>query len=243
MTRVSSVTLNIHHLRHVGNKMAVTRERRSAVKSSFCQALPRRSHQLVVISQASSEPPATSPAFQSFPPGCAAAQKAAEVLSRDGFVVIEDAVSAEQLARLQGGVELVRLQEASGELIKLILEADPNFAGNRNIGRGGRRYSIGSIKQFPGEAWVDLVDYLVPTVVPLLDTLWVCLCSVHWALEMLFTLKAFASGSAATLQSVHWALDMLFTLKAFASGSAATLQSVHWALDMLFTLKAFASGS
>ena len=88
------------------------------------------------------------------------AAELAETFRRDGYATIPNAVTPEQLQLLRSAAE----QE-----IAQILEADPDRQGNRNQDTGGRRYSIGSIQQFPQREWAQLIDFLLPTVGPLLD--------------------------------------------------------------------------
>eukprot|EP00192_Tetraselmis_astigmatica_P010480 CAMPEP_0117668286 /NCGR_PEP_ID=MMETSP0804-20121206/11461_1 /TAXON_ID=1074897 /ORGANISM="Tetraselmis astigmatica, Strain CCMP880" /LENGTH=379 /DNA_ID=CAMNT_0005476153 /DNA_START=196 /DNA_END=1336 /DNA_ORIENTATION=+ len=83
-----------------------------------------------------------------------------EAFHRDGFVAIPNAVTPDQLALLRAAAE---------DEIEKILESDPNRAGNRNRDRGGLRYSIGSVQQFPRQEWALMLDYLLVSCGPLLD--------------------------------------------------------------------------
>jgi len=85
-----------------------------------------------------------------------------EAFQRDGYVLVPNAVTPDQLALLRTAAE--------GE-IESILAADPDFQGNRNVGLGGRRYSFGSVQQFPREEWAQLLDYLLQTCGPLLQAI------------------------------------------------------------------------
>lgn len=85
-----------------------------------------------------------------------------EAFQRDGYVEVPNAVTPEQLAILRG---------AADAEIREILAADPDFQGNRNVGIGGRRYSFGSVQQFPRQEWAQLLDYLLPTCGPLMHAI------------------------------------------------------------------------
>jgi Phytanoyl-CoA dioxygenase (PhyH) len=86
--------------------------------------------------------------------------RATRLFRRDGFVVVADALDADQLAFLRGGVERV---------VADILAVDPGRAGNR----GSHRYSFGAASttgnQLHHPEWRMLID--LPTVTPILTSI------------------------------------------------------------------------
>jgi len=83
------------------------------------------------------------------------AQEAAEVFHRDGFVVVPNALTPEQLQFAQRGANrIMRQQMAETELDK--------------ANRGFARYSFGSQIEHP--EWRMLID--LPTTLPILDEIW-----------------------------------------------------------------------
>lgn len=87
-------------------------------------------------------------------------EKAAELFHRDGFVVVRDVLTQEQLAFIRAGCD---------EVIHEILSFDKNRQGNR----GSHRYSMGSASR-TGELlhrpeWAMLVD--LPTVTPIITAI------------------------------------------------------------------------
>jgi ectoine hydroxylase-related dioxygenase (phytanoyl-CoA dioxygenase family) len=87
-------------------------------------------------------------------------ERAVKIFNRDGFVVVRDALTAEQLAFLKAGVD-----SAMNDIISL----DPDRSGNR----GSHRYSFGgssltrSMLHLP--EWQMLVD--LPTVTPIVTAI------------------------------------------------------------------------
>ena len=87
-------------------------------------------------------------------------ERAVRLFNRDGFVVVRNALNAEQLAFLRAGAE-----EAAGNIVAL----DPDRSGNR----GSHRYSFGgssltrSMLHLP--EWQMLVD--LPTVTPIVTAI------------------------------------------------------------------------
>jgi len=82
-------------------------------------------------------------------------ERAAEVFHRDGFVVIKDALNAEQLATARRGADRVIAEQMAA--------VDPAKAN-----RGLWRYSFGQQLQHP--EWQMLVD--LDTVLPTVDAIW-----------------------------------------------------------------------
>ena len=82
-------------------------------------------------------------------------ERAASIFHRDGFVVITDALTAEQLAVAQSGANRVIAEQ---------MAAIPLDDANR----GFARYSFGSQLHHP--EWAQLVD--VPTILPILEQIW-----------------------------------------------------------------------
>jgi ectoine hydroxylase-related dioxygenase (phytanoyl-CoA dioxygenase family) len=85
----------------------------------------------------------------------AAAERAAAIFHRDGFVVVRDALTPEQLAYAQAGARRVIAEQ---------MEATPLEKANR----GFARYSFGPQLHHP--EWQQLVD--LPTVLPILERIW-----------------------------------------------------------------------
>ena len=91
-------------------------------------------------------------------------ERAAEIFHRDGFVVIADALNAEQLDFLRNGAQ---------EVIDALIEADPS--GEAGGGAGGlpHRYSFGgtsaSRHMFHRPEWCQLID--LPTTTPILTAI------------------------------------------------------------------------
>ena len=87
-------------------------------------------------------------------------ERAVRIFHRDGFVVVRDALSAEQLAFLKAGTD---------EALRQIVALDPDRHGNR----GSHRYSVGgssltrSMLHTP--EWQMLVD--LPTVTPIVTAI------------------------------------------------------------------------
>lgn len=86
--------------------------------------------------------------------------RAVKIFHRDGFVVVRDALTPEQLAFLRAGVD-----EAVNDIIAL----DPDSSGNR----GSHRYSFGGSSltrsMLHRPAWQMLVD--LPTVTPIVTAI------------------------------------------------------------------------
>ena len=82
-------------------------------------------------------------------------ERAAALFHRDGFVVVQDALTPEQLAFAQAGARRV---------IAAQMAATPLDKANR----GFARYSFGSQLHHP--EWRQLVD--LPTVLPILERIW-----------------------------------------------------------------------
>lgn len=80
---------------------------------------------------------------------------AATIFHRDGFVAIQDALTAEQLAFAQAGAQRIIAEQT---------EADPKREGNR----GHHRYSFGPRTQHP--EWAMLLD--LPHMLAILDEIW-----------------------------------------------------------------------
>lgn len=91
-------------------------------------------------------------------------ERATTIFQRDGFVVVREALTADQLDRLR---------EAAGEVIDEIVEADPD--GSTGGGAGGlpHRYSFGgtsaSRHRFDRSAWCALID--LSTTTPILTSI------------------------------------------------------------------------
>jgi ectoine hydroxylase-related dioxygenase (phytanoyl-CoA dioxygenase family) len=87
-------------------------------------------------------------------------ERAVRLFNRDGFVVVRDALDAEQLAFLRAGVE---------EAVKEIIALDPDRSGNR----GSHRYSFGGSSltrsMLHRAEWQMLVD--LPTVTPIVTAI------------------------------------------------------------------------
>jgi ectoine hydroxylase-related dioxygenase (phytanoyl-CoA dioxygenase family) len=83
------------------------------------------------------------------------AERAAAIFHRDGFVVIRDALTPEQLAFAQTGARRVIAEQ---------MAATPLEQGNR----GFARYSFGPQLHHP--EWRQLVD--LPTILPILERIW-----------------------------------------------------------------------
>ena len=75
------------------------------------------------------------------------AKRAAAIFRRDGFVLVKDMLSEEQLARVRSGCDTV---------IRGIVERDPTMTSNR----GSHRYSFGSTPAFFGQhdAWAAMIE-------------------------------------------------------------------------------------
>jgi hypothetical protein len=75
------------------------------------------------------------------------AQRAADLLERDGFVVVKDVLDDERLATIRRGAEIA---------IREMVGRDPDRSGNR----GSHRYSFGSAPAHFGlqEYWSVLID-------------------------------------------------------------------------------------
>ena len=75
------------------------------------------------------------------------AQRAAELLERDGFVVVKDVLDQERLSKIRRGAEIA---------IREMVGRDPDRSGNR----GSHRYSFGSAPAHFGlqEYWSVLID-------------------------------------------------------------------------------------
>jgi hypothetical protein len=82
-------------------------------------------------------------------------ERAAAIFHRDGFVVLHDALTPEQLAFAQAGARRVIAEQ---------MAAAPLEKGNR----GFARYSFGPQHQHP--EWQQLVD--LPPILPILDRIW-----------------------------------------------------------------------
>jgi ectoine hydroxylase-related dioxygenase (phytanoyl-CoA dioxygenase family) len=82
-------------------------------------------------------------------------ERAAAIFHRDGFVVVQDALTPEQLAFAQDGAQRVIAEQ---------MAATPLEKANR----GFARYSFGPQLHHP--EWRQLVD--LPTVLPILERLW-----------------------------------------------------------------------
>ncbi len=87
-------------------------------------------------------------------------ERAAEIFWRDGFVVVRDALSSDQLEYLRGGCDRV---------IHEIMAMDRNRRGNR----GSHRYSLGSASKtgqlLHHPEWAMLVD--LPTLTPIVTAI------------------------------------------------------------------------
>jgi ectoine hydroxylase-related dioxygenase (phytanoyl-CoA dioxygenase family) len=83
------------------------------------------------------------------------AERAARIFHRDGFVVVRDALTPEQLAFAQAGAARVIAEQ---------MAATPLEQGNR----GFARYSFGPQLHHP--EWRQLVD--LPTILPTLERIW-----------------------------------------------------------------------
>lgn len=88
-------------------------------------------------------------------------KRAAELLHRDGFVVIGDALSAEQLARMQ---------DASAKAIASLMAEDPDCSAGGGAGGLPHRYSFGggsaSRHMLHVKEWCELID--LDTLTPIL---------------------------------------------------------------------------
>jgi ectoine hydroxylase-related dioxygenase (phytanoyl-CoA dioxygenase family) len=82
-------------------------------------------------------------------------ERAAAIFHRDGFVVVRDALTPEQLAFAQAGARRVIAEQ---------MAATPREKANR----GFARYSFGPQLHHP--EWLQLVD--LPTILPILDRIW-----------------------------------------------------------------------
>ena len=91
-------------------------------------------------------------------------ERAAELFHRDGFVVVADALSPQQLARMR---------EATERALDAMLAVDPTCAAGGGAGGLPHRYSFGSSSasrhMLHDPAWVELVD--VPTTTPILTAI------------------------------------------------------------------------
>lgn len=91
--------------------------------------------------------------------------RAVELFYRDGFVVVTNALSAEQLANLQG---------ATTRVIDEILDADPEAAAGGGAGGLPHRYSFGSTSasrhRLHDPAWTAAID--LPTTTPILTAIY-----------------------------------------------------------------------
>lgn len=87
-------------------------------------------------------------------------ERAVRLFRRDGFVVVRDALTSEQVATLKAGVD---------EVVRDILAINPDLSGNR----GSRRYSFGGSSltrsMLHRPEWQMLVD--LPTVTPILTAI------------------------------------------------------------------------
>jgi ectoine hydroxylase-related dioxygenase (phytanoyl-CoA dioxygenase family) len=87
-------------------------------------------------------------------------ERAVRIFNRDGFVVVRDALTVEQLAFLRTGVE---------EAVREIIALDPDRSGNR----GTHRYSFGGSSltrsMLHRAEWQMLVD--LPTVTPIITAI------------------------------------------------------------------------
>ena len=87
-------------------------------------------------------------------------ERAVRIFYRDGFVVVTDALNADQLAFLREGCD---------REIKTIMSVDGNRVGNR----GSHRYSLGGASltghQMHNPEWSQLID--MPTVTPILTAI------------------------------------------------------------------------
>ena len=88
-------------------------------------------------------------------------KRAAELLHRDGFIVIRDALDPRQLARMQS---------ASSRAIASLMEDDPTCAAGGGAGGLPHRYSFGggsaSRHMLHVQEWCELID--LPTLTPIL---------------------------------------------------------------------------
>ena len=86
--------------------------------------------------------------------------RAVRIFHRDGFVVVRDALDAQQLAFLREGVN---------DVVRQIVALDPDRSGNR----GSRRYSFGGSSitrsMLHRPEWQMLVD--LPTVTPIVTAI------------------------------------------------------------------------
>jgi ectoine hydroxylase-related dioxygenase (phytanoyl-CoA dioxygenase family) len=91
-------------------------------------------------------------------------ERAADLFHRDGFVVVADALSSDQLARMRAATE---------RALAAMLEADPTCAAGGGAGGLPHRYSFGSSSasrhMLHVDEWVDLVD--LPTTTPILTAI------------------------------------------------------------------------
>lgn len=87
-------------------------------------------------------------------------ERAVRIFHRDGFVVVRDALTADQLATLRAGVD---------DAVRNIIALDPDRKGNR----GSRRYSFGGSSKTRSmlhrPEWQMLLD--LPTVTPIVTAI------------------------------------------------------------------------